>query len=397
MEPIRLPFYLKLTVVLFMLGLIILLIMLGQDIIIPICFSILLAMLILPAVNYLQRKKFGGVISIAIPLLLSVVSIGLVVYFLSNQMGDFLDDIPTIKKQLSEHYTSLQKWVRTNFNISIRDQNKFVTKATEKMGDSGMALGQTFFSATKVLFVAFLLPVYTFLILYYRVMIKNFLVHVFGKEHETKVFGVLQESKGIVQQYMVGLMIELAIVAVINMAGFFIIGIKYAIFLAVFAAILNMIPYIGMMIATIFCMAITLTSSHYISDAAWVGLVLVVVQFIDNNIIMPKVVSNKVKINALISIIGVLIGGTIAGVSGMFLSIPGIAILKAIFERVEGLEPWGMLLGDDITGTNQMSFRDRWMQLWKKNPAAFTLEIAEDAAENSSVKLSGPNDENTPS
>ena len=112
---------------------------------------------------------------------------------------------------------------------------------------------------------------------------------------------------------------------------------------------------------------------------------------------MPKVVSNKVKINALISIIGVLIGGTIAGVSGMFLSIPGIAILKAIFERVEGMEPWGMLLGDDITGTNQMSFRDRWMHLWKKNPAAFTLEIAEEAAENSSVKLTGPNEENNPS
>ncbi|ULQ53332.1 AI-2E family transporter [Flavihumibacter fluvii] len=386
MEPIRLPFYLKLTVILFMLGLIILLIILGQEILVPICFSILLAMLILPAVNYLQRKKCGGVISIAIPLLLSIIGISAVVYFLSNQIGDFLDDIPTIKKQLSEHYITLQKWVRTNFNVSIRDQNKFVTKATEKMGESGMALGQTFFSATKILFVAFLLPVYTFLILYYRVMIKNFLLHVFGKEYETKVYGVLQESKSIVQQYMVGLMIELAIVAAINMAGFFMIGIKYAIFLAVFAAILNMIPYIGMIIATVFCMAVTLTSSHFLADVLWVGGILVLVQFIDNNIIMPKVVSNKVKINALISIIGVLIGGTIAGVSGMFLSIPGIAILKAIFERVEGLEPWGMLLGDDITGTNQQSLRARWMQLWKKDPAAFTLEIPEDnAADNSSI------------
>jgi predicted PurR-regulated permease PerM len=392
MEEIKLPFYLRLTVILFLLGLIILLIILGQDILVPICFSILLAMLILPAVNYLQRKKFGSVISIAIPLILSIISISLLLYFLSNQVGDFLDDIPTIKKQLNEHYLTLQRWVRTNFNVSIRDQNKFVTKATEKMGESGSVIGQTFFSATKALFVAFLLPVYTFLILYYRRMIKNFLVHVFGKAHETKVCGVLEESKSIVQQYMVGLMIELAIVAVINMAGFFVIGIQYAIFLAVFAAILNMIPYIGMIIATVFCMAITLTSSHELSDVLWVGLVLVVVQFIDNNIIMPKVVSNKVKINALISIIGVLIGGTIAGVSGMFLSIPGIAILKAIFERVEGLEPWGMLLGDDITGTNPQSFRARWLQLWKKDPGAFTLALPDEAVENSSVKLNGRNE-----
>lgn len=76
---------------------------------------------------------------------------------------------------------------------------------------------------------------------------------------------------------------------------------------------------------------------------------LVVVQFFDNNIIMPKVVSSKVKINALITILGVLVGGAIAGISGMFLSIPTLAIIKAIFDRIEPLKPWGEILGDDIT------------------------------------------------
>jgi predicted PurR-regulated permease PerM len=393
MEPIRLPFYARLTMILFMLGLIILLIMLAQDILVPICFSILLAMLILPAVNFLQRKKFGSVISIVIPLLLSIVAIAALVYFLSNQIGDFLDDMPTIKKQLSDHYVTLQRWVKTQFNVSIRDQNKFITRATEKMGESGAVLGQTFFSATKALFVAFLLPVYTFLILYYRMMIKNFLLQVFGVSHEPKVMAVLQESKSIVQQYMVGLMIELAIVAVINMGGFFLVGIKYAIFLAIFAAILNMIPYVGMIIATVVCMAITLTSSNELANVLWVGLVLLIVQFIDNNIIMPRVVSNKVKINALISIIGVLIGGTIAGVSGMFLSIPGIAILKAIFDRVDGLEPWGMLLGDDITGRNQLTLSQKWMQLWKKNPRAFSLEIPAEEKDRNLVRINNQDGE----
>jgi predicted PurR-regulated permease PerM len=78
-----------------------------------------------------------------------------------------------------------------------------------------------------------------------------------------------------------------------------------------------------------------------------------VVQFIDNNIIMPKVVSSKVKINALITILGVLVGGALAGISGMFLSIPAIAILKVIFDRVDDMKPWGMLLGDEITGTRK--------------------------------------------
>ena len=146
---------------------------------------------------------------------------------------------------------------------------------------------------------------------------------------------------------MMGLIIEMVIVATINAAGFFILGIQDAIFLAVLAAILNIIPYIGMLIASVFCMLIILSKSNNISDIIGVVVILVLVQFIDNNIIMPKVVSSKVKINTLISILGVLIGGALAGISGMFLSIPTIAILKVIFYRVENLKPWGILLGDE--------------------------------------------------
>ena len=74
--------------------------------------------------------------------------------------------------------------------------------------------------------------------------------------------------------------------------------------------------------------------------------VFLTVQFIDNNLLVPLVVGSKVRINALVSIVGVLIGGALAGISGMFLSIPAIAILKVIFDRVDGLKPWGILLGD---------------------------------------------------
>ncbi len=62
---------------------------------------------------------------------------------------------------------------------------------------------------------------------------------------------------------------------------------------------------------------------------------------------MPRIVGSKVKINALFSILGVLLGGTIAGVSGMFLSLPIIAVLKIIFDRSEQFKQWGVLLGDE--------------------------------------------------
>jgi predicted PurR-regulated permease PerM len=221
-------------------------------------------------------------------------------------------------------------------------------KAATDMQSSGSGMiGNTFMAAASGLLMLFLLPVYMFLFMYYRKLIRDFLTGVFKDAHRGQVEEVIDESKVIIQSYMVGLLIELAIVTVLNAVGFLVLGIQYAIFLALLAAVLNMIPYIGMLIASIICMGVTLTTSDNVSDIIWVGVMLTVVQFIDNNFIMPYVVGSKVRINALASIIGVLVGGALAGVGGMFLSIPGVAIMKSVFERVPELKPWGLLLGDD--------------------------------------------------
>jgi predicted PurR-regulated permease PerM len=83
------------------------------------------------------------------------------------------------------------------------------------------------------------------------------------------------------------------------------------------------------------------------------------VQFLDNNILMPRIVGSKIKINALVSIIGVFIGGSIAGISGMFLSMPIIAVLKIIFDRSESFKQWGVLFGDERPDKNPMFLRKK--------------------------------------
>lgn len=347
-QPDRLPFYAKLSLNLLSLALLATIIFLGQDIIMPLCFAIVLAILLLPVNNWLVRRGMPPVPAMIASILVAALLLGGVVYFLSSQIAAFTDDLPQIKQNLNRHLQTVQQWIRENFNISRQEQEKVVQDATKNMKTSGPGmLGTTFLSAASALILLFLLPIYTFLIMYYRALIKKFLIDVFTDRHRSKVEDVLADSRVIIQSYMVGLIIEMGIVAALNATGFFLIGIKYAVFLAVLAAILNMIPYVGMLIAAIVCMVITLANANDLADVIWVAIALTVVQFIDNNFLMPYVVSSKVKINALVSIIGVLVGGALAGVSGMFLSIPGIAILKAVFDRVDELKPWGMLLGDD--------------------------------------------------
>jgi predicted PurR-regulated permease PerM len=362
------PFFLRASLQLLFLALIGLLLFIAHDIVAPLAFALLLSILLLPVNQYLEKKGMNRVFAILFTLFIAIIIIACLIYFLTVQIANFTDDIPAIKQHLLEHFKTLQKWIRVQFNLPIREQTKLIDNATNQMKNSGTGMiGQTFINITQALSVMILLPIYSFLILYYRDLLKQFIIAVFKKSVEHKVRDILRESKTIVRSYMVGLLIEMSIVACINALGFMILGIKYAIFLGVLAAILNLIPYIGMLIASVFCMLVTLTTSPHISDVVWVAVVLGVVQFIDNNIIMPKVVSSKVKINALISIIGVLVGGALMGVSGMFLSLPFIAILKIIFDRVEDLKPWGMLFGDEITGQKKR------MRRKKKNLVAETI------------------------
>jgi predicted PurR-regulated permease PerM len=165
--------------------------------------------------------------------------------------------------------------------------------------------------------------------------------------NENKIGEILLESKGIVQKYMLGLIIEMGIIAILNSTILLIIGVKYAIFLGVFSAILNIIPYVGIFTGILFTSLVTLTTSAHLSDIVWIVISFEIIHFLDANILMPKIVGSKVKINALITILGVVIGGTLLGLAGIFLALPTIAILKVIFDRIDEMKPWGALMGDD--------------------------------------------------
>lgn len=367
MQTYRLPLYIKLTFTVFLLCLLGFILNIGQDIILPFAFSILLAILLLPITALFERRKIPRVLAITISLLIGVLFLVGVLYFITTQIASFTDDIGSIKAHLATHFQNAQNWVNATFNIPKTQQNQFISNAGEKLKQTGTSMaGQTFTSLSQILSYLVLIPIYSFLLLYYRDLLKNFIVKLCTDEHTERVNEIMHHSKLVIQSYLTGLLIELFIVAAINTAGLLIIGVKYAIFLGLFAAILNLIPYIGMLIASVFCMLITLTNSQNIGDVIWVGVVLAVVQFIDNNIIMPNIVGSKVKINALISILGVLVGGALAGISGMFLSIPFIAIVKVIFDRVDGLKPWGMLLSDTITGAKTSKLRLKILKLKNK-------------------------------
>ncbi len=218
----------------------------GHGVLVPVYFSILLAILLLPVTNLLEKLHFPKTLANFVAVILALSFIGGVVYFLSSQMAAFFKDMPSIRAHLAQHVSDLQNWVVQKLHISTAQQKAIIDTARENVRQSsGQYIGQTFLTVSETVMLIVLVAIYSFLLLCYRHLIKRFLFAVFKSEHKERLEQVMLESKQIIQKYMAGLLMEMAIVATCNSVVLLLIGVKYAIFLGVFAAVLNIIPYIG--------------------------------------------------------------------------------------------------------------------------------------------------------
>ena len=105
---------------------------------------------------------------------------------------------------------------------------------------------------------------------------------------------------------------------------------------------------------------ITFATTAATSKVIWIVAVMFGVHVIDYNILLPVIVGSKVKINAMITLFGIIVGEMLWGIAGMFLSIPVIAVTKIIFDRVEPLKPWGLLMGEEpFTGKRLLKKRGK--------------------------------------
>ena len=344
----QLPYSIRLCFNLLLVVLVAFIITSCKPILVPLYFSALISILLLPLVSWLEKLKLPRALAALISVLLALLIIGIVIYLLSSQIIAFANDIPSIRIHLAEHYQTLQSWIEQKFNISTLQQKSLMSNATAGIQDTGLIyIKATFLSVTEmVAFIIFIL-IYSFLLIYYRHIIKKFLFALFEGPHKGNIDAVITGSQQVIKNYMTGLVIEMAIVSITNTIILLLIGVKYAVFLGVLTGVLNIMPFIGIYSGIIFTALITLTTAASMNQIAWIFIGLLGVHFVDSNFLMPRIVGSKVKINALITMLGAISGGLLIGIPGVFLALPTIAILKIIFDRIEAMKPWGILLGDD--------------------------------------------------
>lgn len=318
-----------------------------KEILVLFSFSILLAVLLFPLCRKLEKWHFPRTLAILVCLLFCVIVLIGLIFLASLQIADLSDSIPVFQKKAETLIDHLQIWASKNFHISRKKQIfELRNHSINVLKNSASWLTGSLASLINSLSSMALVPIFAFFMLLYRDFFKHFLYQLFHKTKVHKIDFVSNKIYEVVQSYLAGLLLVIAIVACLNTVGLLLLGIDYAVFFGVFAAFLLLIPYIGIMIGSLLPILMALITKDSPMYAVGVACVFVIVQFLEGNFITPQIVGSKVSINPLASMIALILGGQVWGIAGLILAMPMVAVLKVIFDNIEGLKPFGYLLGE---------------------------------------------------
>ncbi|MGZ5134710.1 MAG: AI-2E family transporter [Flavitalea sp.] len=320
----------------------------GRPILIPLCFAILLAMLMAPVCRFFDKKGLIRALSCTICILILLVSFLLLIGIVIMQLSDFLENMNEINQQLSEIWISFKQQIETWFNISPRQQDIMMKKQIQEMKDSStLRFDKIAGDITSVFVGLAIVLVFTFLLLYHKEKYEHFFLKLYPEENTQEVKEVLGQITHVSQQYLVGRILSMIFLFVLYSISLLLIGIENALLLSAIASLLTIIPYIGPILGGFFPLMTAILTENSIQPAIWVLVSLIIIQAIDNYFVEPNVIGGEVRVTALSTILAIFIGGILWGIAGMILFIPILGILKIIFNHVEKLKPYGYLIGDE--------------------------------------------------
>lgn len=363
------PFYYRATVKLLLLSLIVSIMIFAKEILIPLTIAMFFTFLLLPVSQKLEQWRVPRPVAIIISIIIAMAFFGGLLYFFYYQVSVFAEDWPQLQQKLNEKVESIYKYVRENFNISKREQKQWLNTKMKETANSGDAIVMGIFSATGSFLASLtLIPIYIFFLTYYRDKFKQFVVLILKDKDPDKALDVIKKVSVVSQKYLKGIFLDVLILSLLGSIGFLVLGLKYAILFGVLAAILNIIPYIGVLIGSILPVIMALLTKDDASYALGALGVCVFVQFIDNNFITPNVVGSSVSINPLTAIIVLVASAIVWGIPGMVLCIPLTGMMKVVCDNVEGLKPYGFLLGEEVDYSQRKGLQNKIMKRFGRKP-----------------------------
>ncbi len=339
---------------------------LAKIVLVPIAFALLIAFILFPVTRKFESWGTNKIMAAFLSILALLLVIGGGVFLFSNQIIQLSKDLTDFKDKILGIFAEVTLFINKNIAFLPQlEKGQLFDKLKDWLNKSaGMLLGQTFRGTADFSFGLVTSIIFTFLILIYRSGLVRAFIRFFPQEKRKKAFKMFKSVQQVGQQYIFGMMVIVVILGVVNSLGLLIIGIDSPFLFGFLAAILALIPYVGTFIGA----AIPILYSFISYDSIWIPIAIAIffwgVQFIESNFLTPKIVGGNLKINALTSILSIIIGASVWGIAGMILFLPFAAMLKVVCEEYEELKPFALLIGEQNYKTKDVD--DEFIGKWIK-------------------------------
>jgi len=340
------PFYFKAAIKLLLVGLIVAFLILAKNILLPFTIAIFFTFLLLPVSKKLEKWHFPKVLAILISIILAFYVFAALLYFFYAQVLSFVNEWPELQKAMNNKWEIFQQFISETFHVSQLEQQAWISTRIKENASQGGVLILGFFSATTSLLASFaLIPIYVFFLTLYQHKFKEFIKLISKDDKKHHALSVARKVSEVSQKYLIGIFLDVLILSVLNSTGFLILGLPHAILFGVLTSLLNVIPYIGVLIGSSLPILMAFLTKDAMAYTFGVAAVCFFVQFLDNNFITPFVVGSSVSINPLTATLALIASSIIWGIPGMVLCLPLAGMAKVICDNVDSLKPYGYLLG----------------------------------------------------
>ncbi len=335
---------------------------------VPLVFASLLTLICIPLSRKIERIGIPKGLASFICVAISLIAFLTVFVVISVQIKNISDRWPEAKENLKPKLEQLQSYILDKTGINTQDQMNIIygdsdSESSDSSGSitdeqSSEMINQDAKKKIGLIVIDFfgfvgntmLSFIYLFFLLLYRRKVKLSILEFFDPDFRKQAREVMTQSIQLAENFLVGRLILILFLAIFYSIGMSIAGLENAILIAVITALLSLFPYIGNVIGYILAISLALFGGVEFWALIVISITYGLAQFIESYILEPYVVGDKVGLNPLVTIIVVVLGSSIWGLSGMILSIPVVGILKIIFDATDGMRPIGYALGDEDIG-----------------------------------------------
>lgn len=295
-----------------------------KDIIIVVFLSVILVAAMLKPVEWLNSHKIPRVVAVILVYIFIILIIGAIAGII---VPPLIEQTVGLSSRLPQIADSVNDFLIFN-KIPVVDVSSVIGKQLQGFIGNIVTITSAIFSSVLVLLTLFVLSFY--LLLDWNKFVK-LIGSAFSPKQEKKVTRIISKVENGLGKWLRGQIVLSIIVGTLVYIGLFVLGIPYALPLAIIAGILEIIPVIGPIISSVPAILVALSVSPVVALAT--AALFIVVQQLENNLIVPMIMSKVIGLQPPIIIVSLLIGAKLAGIGGAFMAPPVLIILKIIFSE----------------------------------------------------------------